>query len=398
MGKPVTYVAKPAVTRPSVGTLRPRQGSALRRKATSRPVLLTVDDDARIHDSFRTIFGNDCEVLEARDASSAIKILTSRAVDLVLLDLLMPRMNGFAVLERARALRRDAKVIVVTAVDTASTAVAAMRLGALEYVTKPFDPISLELLVWRALADPAAPSAFTPPQTPGRPRHVWVVGGKLGARASLAVTLGNDGQVVALPTVAAALTEISPALPDLMIVDLASAGGGHAGVLEALRARFPEGPLILTSTIDRPGVALELAVPERQVVFLGSVTVAALLEESANLLSAKPGLTPPRRFSLAIMRVIEQVSRAYSETTAERLARGSGLSPRHLSRTFGEEMGMSVKRYLTRVRAEIGTYLLGETREKLDAIAAMVGLYDAAHLARVFRRLGLGNPGLYRKR
>ncbi len=72
-------------------------------------------------------------------------------VDLVLLDIRLPGMDGIEVLERIKAIDERLEVILVTAVKTVRTAVAAMKLGAFDYLTKPFEEDELLSLVRRAL-------------------------------------------------------------------------------------------------------------------------------------------------------------------------------------------------------------------------------------------------------
>src|SRR5262245_32162689 len=116
------------------------------------PVVLAVDDDSGVRAAFRVMFEDAYEVVEAADGPAALGVLTQRAIDIVLLDVLMPRLGGLVLLEQVRALRPDVPVVVVTAVDRARTAVAAMKLGAIDYLTKPFDPDELLTVVQRALA------------------------------------------------------------------------------------------------------------------------------------------------------------------------------------------------------------------------------------------------------
>ena len=118
----------------------------------SRPLVLAVDADAGVRSAFGLILEDSCEVLEAADAPGALDLLTRRPVDLVLLDVLMPGMGGLALLERLRAILPDVPVVLVTALDEARPAVAAMKLGAFDYLTKPFDPDELLTAVQRALA------------------------------------------------------------------------------------------------------------------------------------------------------------------------------------------------------------------------------------------------------
>jgi DNA-binding NtrC family response regulator len=120
-------------------------------RPAGRPVVLVVDDDAGVRESFRLILDDHYAVLDAADAFAALDVIRGAEVDLVLLDIRMPEMDGIELLERIRALDDQLGVILVTAVKTVRTAVAAMKLGALDYLTKPFDDEELLAVVRRAL-------------------------------------------------------------------------------------------------------------------------------------------------------------------------------------------------------------------------------------------------------
>jgi DNA-binding response OmpR family regulator len=135
-----------------------------------RPVVLVVDDDLGVRESLQETLRDDYEVLEAADGQTALDIVRDRPVDVVLLDILMPGLDGIEVLKHLRQEGCRARVILVTAVSAISSVVAAMKLGAFDYVTKPFEPDDLLALVERAV---------TPPRT-----AVLLVGGPLGLRAA----------------------------------------------------------------------------------------------------------------------------------------------------------------------------------------------------------------------
>ena len=116
-----------------------------------RPVILVVDDEPGLRESFRLILDDDYEVVDVPDGPAALDVLRSAQVDLVLLDIRLPGMDGIEVLERIKALDESVEVILVTAVKTVRTAVAAMKLGAFDYLTKPFEEDELLSLVRRAL-------------------------------------------------------------------------------------------------------------------------------------------------------------------------------------------------------------------------------------------------------
>jgi DNA-binding NtrC family response regulator len=119
--------------------------------ATLRPVVLVVDDDPGLRESFRLILEDDYELLEAPDGPTALEVLRTTHVDLVLLDIRLPGADGIEVLERIKALDDSVEVILVTAVQTVRAAVAAMKLGALDYVTKPFEEEEILPLIRRAV-------------------------------------------------------------------------------------------------------------------------------------------------------------------------------------------------------------------------------------------------------
>ena len=104
-----------------------------------RPVILVVDDEPGVRESFRAILKDRYEVLEAEDGPSSLELVGSHPVNLVLLDVRLPGMEGIQVLERIKTIDEGIEVIMVTAVKTIRTAVEAIRLGAYDYITKPFE-------------------------------------------------------------------------------------------------------------------------------------------------------------------------------------------------------------------------------------------------------------------
>ncbi|HVU04983.1 MAG TPA: sigma-54 dependent transcriptional regulator [Polyangiaceae bacterium] len=102
--------------------------------------LLVVDDDASCRRLIRAIFNAEgFEVLEAEDTRSGLERAEKEAPDVVLLDLLMPDGDGLSALERLKATGADCAVLMLTAEHDVKAAVAATRLGAYDYLTKPVD-------------------------------------------------------------------------------------------------------------------------------------------------------------------------------------------------------------------------------------------------------------------
>jgi two-component system, NtrC family, response regulator AtoC len=102
------------------------------------PTILVVDDEAGIRQSFKMVLKDQFRVLLAEDGSTALDILTKTTVDLILLDIVLPDINGLDLLEKLKAIDPNAEVIMVTAVKEIQTAVRAIKLGAYEYIIKPF--------------------------------------------------------------------------------------------------------------------------------------------------------------------------------------------------------------------------------------------------------------------
>lgn len=113
--------------------------------------ILVVDDESSILESFRMILKDTYRVLTANAGLKALEILRSETVHLVILDLIMPGMSGLEVLKEMSKVYPDIDVIVVTAVKTVKTAIEAMKLGASDYIIKPFDVEEIRLIIDKTL-------------------------------------------------------------------------------------------------------------------------------------------------------------------------------------------------------------------------------------------------------
>jgi two-component system nitrogen regulation response regulator NtrX len=114
--------------------------------------LLLVDDEPHLRASMRaTLDEPNYHFIEAGDGKTAIKILESEAVDLVLLDLNIPRLSGMDVLKWSLAKLPDLPVIIVSGTGTIAKAVEATKLGAFDYLEKDFKTERLQLAVRNAL-------------------------------------------------------------------------------------------------------------------------------------------------------------------------------------------------------------------------------------------------------
>ncbi len=118
----------------------------------SRATVLVADDDRTIRRNLARLLGAEgYRALEAADGAEALERIRSGAVDAVLLDLKMPKLDGLDVLGELGPLLAELPVIVVTAFGGSAAAIEAMRRGAYDYVTKPFDLDDILLTLERAL-------------------------------------------------------------------------------------------------------------------------------------------------------------------------------------------------------------------------------------------------------
>ncbi len=113
--------------------------------------ILIVDDEDSVRDSLFNWFMEDGYQVEcAEDAKTALSKLESDNYDIILADIKMPGMDGLEMLRRIKLLKDDSIVIVMTAFATVDTAVQALKDGAFDYITKPFDPDDLSHLIRNA--------------------------------------------------------------------------------------------------------------------------------------------------------------------------------------------------------------------------------------------------------
>jgi two-component system, NtrC family, response regulator HydG len=124
-----------------------------------RPIVLVVDDKPNMLTLLAKVLRHDARVLTAKGGREAIRLLEEEPVQVVVCDLRMPDVDGLEVLEATRRLRPVAQFVLMTAYATIPNAVDAMRRGAYDYITKPFEPDALRNVVLRALGKALASHA-----------------------------------------------------------------------------------------------------------------------------------------------------------------------------------------------------------------------------------------------
>jgi two-component system nitrogen regulation response regulator GlnG len=135
-------------------------------------VLIVDDDDSICWVLQRALEQEEYQVDRAADAREALRALQSQEYPVVLLDIRLPGMSGLEALQQIREIRKEARVIVMTAQATMRNALEAMKQGAFDYITKPFDVDEILRMVARARVTAGAHRSALSPQPPEGPGEV----------------------------------------------------------------------------------------------------------------------------------------------------------------------------------------------------------------------------------
>jgi len=117
----------------------------------SARILVVDDEDIVIKSCMRILDGDDFQIEVARDGREALRKVEDNLYDIMILDIIMPNLGGLEVLRRVKEAYPNIDVVMITGLAQIDTAVQAMKLGAFDYISKPFEPDELKLVVQRAL-------------------------------------------------------------------------------------------------------------------------------------------------------------------------------------------------------------------------------------------------------
>lgn len=121
--------------------------AALPQPQPARPTLLIVDDEAGPRESLKIVFRDKYQCHVVTGGRAAIEFARTHPVDIAVLDIAMPDMQGTEVLRELKQIDADMECIMLTGYETLETARAAVRYGAAEYLSKPFDVFSMRDLL-----------------------------------------------------------------------------------------------------------------------------------------------------------------------------------------------------------------------------------------------------------
>jgi len=113
-------------------------------------ILIVDDEEIVIRSCLRILAADDYEVDTSRDGLDALRKVHEKNYDVLILDIKMPKMDGMEVLQRVKEAKPDIDVIMITGLHDIETAVQAMKMGAFDYLPKPFEPEEFQIVVARA--------------------------------------------------------------------------------------------------------------------------------------------------------------------------------------------------------------------------------------------------------
>ncbi|HPO15453.1 MAG TPA: sigma-54 dependent transcriptional regulator [Candidatus Hydrogenedentes bacterium] len=194
--------------------------------------MLVVDDRENMRTLLETTFSErGFDVATASCGEDAIDLISNEPFDVVITDLSMPGKNGIEVLKAAKAVSLDTEVIIITAYGTVETAVEAMRLGACDFISKPFKLTEIELKVDKVIRKMDAPRA--------QPIQTWI-------HPSVQHFVGSSAQTRQLMKL---ITRIAPSKSAVLITG--PSGVGKELVAKAIHEASPRR--------NRPFIALNCA-------------------------------------------------------------------------------------------------------------------------------------------
>lgn len=201
--------------------------------------VLIVDDDKDLQFNISGLLRDEgYEAIAVGDGRNAIKEVKTKFPNLVLLDIRLPGMDGMKILEEIKSIDKDLIVIMLTAYADVKQAVKAMKLGAFDYITKPFDNEEFVLVIKKAL------------QTQYLSKEVEVLRKRLGERTSILEVMGES------PAIKKVLQQVDIIAPTNMTVILQGASGtGKELIAQMLHQK--------SLRKDKPFVAVDCgAIPE----------------------------------------------------------------------------------------------------------------------------------------
>ena len=200
------------------------------RDGERRRRVLVVDDELGVRESLRLVLRDRYEVAVAESGEEALRRIGDEPFDAILLDLVMPGIDGLTVLERVKGQRPETPVVIVTATRTLKTAVTAIKLGAFDYIEKPFDLDELRIV----LANATRTSALQ--------REVNELRAEVGRRYQLGNIVGRSER---MQSIFRTVSQVAPLKTTVLITG--ESGTGKELIAKALHYQSPRASRTMTA-------------------------------------------------------------------------------------------------------------------------------------------------------
>ena len=335
------------------------------------PHVLIIDDDTHLLEAYTVLLEDEFQVYTATTGEAGLDCVQREAVDLLLLDLRLPDMDGLEVLRQVKLIDAGIPVIVITARNEAHCAVDAFKLGAVDYLVKPFDIPPTVSLLHQTLVRPEAPRRMllTPAET-AVPRMLEVLVGQSPALRQLATTLSR----VADTDATVLLTGESGVGKELVARALHQQSARRTGPFVAVNCAAVTDTLAESGFLGHERGAFTGAMTRHQGVFERAQHGTLLLDEVG-------GLRPEAQGTLLRVvqeRTVERVGGRQSVPVDVRLIASTNQDLRQLidARLFREDLFY---------RLHVVPIQVPPLRERRDDIPVLIR-YFLAHYNRVFER------------
>lgn len=348
--------------------------------------ILVADDEKATRDFVRFIIRKYDLPLEfageASDGAEALQLAKLLQPDIACIDIRMPVLDGLGAIEKIRGVSPDTIHIILTAYDEFELAQRALRLGAFDYLVKPIRPEELvralragierietrnsqgeEVSICHGEID-TDPLLFHDVVTvEGRLYQDVRLGDREGARRSLKDLIG----VLLERSEPGSIRQLTSELRELagILIHAAVQGGASPGELRAIQAE-----------------CLKELLSAKEVTEAGETFGTFLDRLVMKVLDAQRGHIAGR-----IDRAKEFIHRNYQSVNLKDIAKIMCTTPSYASRLFQEEVGLSFKEYVKRVRVKEAKKLFSTTELSVAQIAERVGYEDAGYFSRIFKEI-----------
>src|SRR5260370_42269103 len=138
-------------------------------ETTGQPRLLIVDDEVEVRGVLHDLLSGTYECGQADSGEDALAQLSEQDYQLVISDITMSGMSGLEMIPHVKVVSPDTVIVMISGMQTIESAINALRLGAFDYLMKPFDLRQAEAAVWRRPGQPQVGGGQRPPtNSPGR--------------------------------------------------------------------------------------------------------------------------------------------------------------------------------------------------------------------------------------